>query len=367
MSQASYSAPTESDYGETPGEDDSPQEETGAAGFSQDEARPGPAFIDDVVRLSVEPRNDCVLLGPRGSGKTALVSSVRRAGELADPREFQAVPLGALANLAGEAERYRFGAGDWQATHAATSYSLQTKVNSEDFLMKVHDGPGDLFFPFSKERWETADPDQRCDLQATCLVLCIDAENPQPGLWQASLPPLLDRLLTRAKHDRLIRRVSRDTDFPRLRTPKQQLPFERVLVALTRIDPLIEEAMRTFDEASGNPRYRLPRNLSPEDLALRIDPIRLLHDRVGPILGLLRSALRGDAKLAVGLTSAWGLRSAEPLSWSPFGVREALVFLTKGECHGPVVCVEAESMVDSELADWIELEPAKGDYPGDKQ
>jgi len=367
MNQGEYGATAESGYGEPPEEHDSLEAKRRAFHGSRDAVRPGPSSVGDVVRLSVEPRNDCVLLGPPGSGKTALVSSFRRAGELADSREFQALPVGALADLAGEAERYRFGAGDWPATQAATSYSLQTRMGSEDFLMKVQDGPGGLFFPFSDERWDALAPDQKYDFQATCLVLCIDAVNPQPGLWQASLLPLLACLLTSAKHDPLIRRVSRETDFPRLRTPKQQLPFERVLVALTRIDPLIEEAVRIFGAVSGNPRYRLPRNLSPEDLALRIDPIRLLHDRVGPTLGLLRSALRADAKLAVGLTSAWGFRSSEPLRWSPFGVREALIFLAKGECHGPVACVEPESTVDSEPTNWTELEPAKDENPGDIQ
>lgn len=354
-----HEAASENELGGSPG-DESWKERRRAFFSSRGTVRPSPALLGHVARLVAEPRNDCLLLGPSGAGKTALLGSLGQACAVAGSAELALLPHEDLAALAGEAETYRFGEKEWQPTLETTTYSLQLRAGSEEFFLKVQDGPGGLLFPFSPTRWEALPDTERHAYEAACIVLCIDATNPQPALWRASLPPLLARLATHSGP--LIPRITsppleREAYFPHLRTPARQLPYQRVLVALTRIDTLVQEALHTFEAGYRHTRGRIPRKLSPTELALQIDPFRLLEDRVGAILGLLRAALAPQADLAVGLISSWGL-SGEAGDWSPFGVRESLLFLTTGECREPVVRFYPKAPVEADSESWIEISSA---------
>src|SRR6185436_7564141 len=116
-------------------------------------------------------------------------------------------------------------------------------------FLKVQDGPGGLLFPFSPVRWDALPETEKHAYDAACLVLCIDATNPRPDLWRTSLPPLLAHLATSSGS--LIPRLTapppaRGADFPRLLTPGRQLPYQRVLVALTQTDGVVQEALRAY-------------------------------------------------------------------------------------------------------------------------
>jgi hypothetical protein len=354
-----HEAASEDELGGIP--DDESWDERRRAFFStRGTVRPSPELLGHIDRLVAEPRNDCLLVGPSGAGKTALLSSFSQACAVAGSADLALLPHEELAALAGEAEAYRFGGRKWRPTVETTTYALQLRAGSKDFFLKVQDGPGGLLFPFFPARWDALPNVERHAYEAACLVLCIDATNPRPDLWRASLPPLLTRLATSSGS--LIPRITapprdRGADFPRLLTPSRQLPYERVLVALTRIDGLVQEALRVFEAGHRHARGRVPQRLSPIELALQIDPFRLLEDRVGAILGLLRAALAPHAELAIGLTSAWGLNELHG-PWSPFGVREALHFLTDGVCREPVVRVDLNALVPGDEERWTEIPPS---------
>lgn len=311
------------------------------------------------VRLAAEPRNDCLLLGPAGAGKTALLSSFAQACWTGGGGELGPLPLDPLDKLAGAAAEFRRGTGSWPETSETTSYPLQLRTPAGTCFLRVQDEPGRQLFPFSAAYWEGLSIEQRDSYAAKCLVLCVDVADPRPDLWGGSLPPLLARLATPAGP--LIPRLSaavppRRIDFPRLLTPLRQPPFERVLVALTRADLIVDEALGVFAAGRRAARGRMPAKLSRHELALRIDVLRLLEDLLGAVMGELRAALP-TARIAVALTSAWGLEPAgEP--WLPFGVSEALLFLASesGNCRPPVVEIERPAFV-ADVEDWTELVP----------
>ena len=249
--------------------------------------------------------------------------------------------------------------GHGRACPSTHSYPLQLRTPAGTSFLRVQDEPGRQLFPFSSTYWEGLSIEERDAYAAKCLVLCVDVADPRPDLWGGSLPPLLARLATPAGP--LIPRLSaavppRRIDFPRLLTPLRQPPFERVLVALTRADLIVDEALGVFAAGRRTVRGRMPAKLSRRELALRIDVLRLLEDLLGAVLGELRAALP-TARIAVALTSAWGLEPAgEP--WLPFGVSEALLFLASesGDCRPPVVELERPAFV-ADAEDWTELVP----------
>lgn len=320
--------------------------------------KPNPELLGHIARLIAEPRNDTLLLGPPGAGKTALLSSLSQACAVAGSTELALQQYEDLADLISEAEAYRHGAGDWQPTRATTSYAFQLRrAGAKDVFLKVQDGPGGLLFPFSAGRWDTLPETEKHAYDAASLVLCIDTTNSRPDLWRTSLPPLLARLATPsgAPIPRLTAPPpARGADFPRLETPGRQLPYQRVLVALTQVDVLVQEALRAYTSGYRQARGRIPPPPTAIELALQIDPVRLLEELVGTILGQLRAALAPTADLAVSLTSAWGLRESSG-DWSPFGVREALLFLAHGECREPVVRYDPNSHGNDDTGDWIEI------------
>lgn len=349
-----HEAAFEDNFGES---DDETRTERRRAFFSsRGTVKPSPDLLGHVARLVAEPRNDCLILGPSGAGKTALLSSFGQACAVAGSTELALLPHEDLAALAGKAEAYRHGAGDWQPTGETTTYAFQLRAGAEDFFLKVQDGPGGLLFPFSPAYWDALSETEKHAYDAACLVLCIDATNPRPDLLRTSLPPLLARFAIPSGS--LIPRLTapppaRGADFPRLLTPGRQLPYQRVLVVLTQIDSLVQEALRHYKAGYRQARGRMPPPPSATELALQIDPFYLLSDCVGAILGQLH-AVAPRADLAVSLTSACGLTGSGG-GWSPFGVHETLLFLATGECREPVVRYDPNTTGDEETGGWIEI------------
>jgi hypothetical protein len=326
---------------------------------SRGTVKPSAEALGHVARLIAEPRNDCLFLGPPGAGKTAFLSALGQACAMAGSTELALLPHEDLAALASEAEAYLHGSGGWQPTDATTTYGFQLRAGAKDLFLKVQDGPGGLLFPFSPARWDALPEIEKYAFDTACLVLCIDATNPRPDLWGTSLPPLLSRFAIPS--DSLIPRLTapapaRGADFPRLLTPGRRLPYQRVLIALTQVDGVVQEALRIYRGGYRHTRGRVPPPPSATELALQIDPFRLLEEQVGAILGQLHAAAP-TAKLAVSLTSAWGLAGLGG-GWSPFGVREALLFLATGECREPVVRFDPNAARDDDASGWIEIPSA---------
>jgi hypothetical protein len=259
-----------------------------------------------------------------------------------------------MAELAGKVS---LTVGETARTLVDTAEPLAYDFQVAEQEVVVQDWPGHLLFgargtgspPLSRppgmQSW------LRGSQEASCLVLCIDSMNPEPRLWDAVLPGLLDDLSVSS--GRLLPRLSRvgQQRLPPILSPKRQLPFQRVLVLLTKIDRLCASAAASIlsadlvQEGPVSPFLsRLARE--PRGLAQHLDPMRLVEDRLWRgLLGQLRVAMAPGAVLAAGLTSAWGLDGAVAASskrrtrtstWSPFGVRETVLFLATGAARHPV-------------------------------
>lgn len=336
------------------------------------------------LRALLEPRNDGVLLGPAGAGKTSLLASLARACEAVTvDLELDLVPGGALARLIGGLARGLAGETPLPSTAEAATYDLQLKLEGQAFAplpagerqfeITVQDTPGLAVFDAVRD-WGAAPGgvaqilDEACS--ANWLVLCVDATNPQPCLWQAAVPQLVARLAS--KTNRLIRRGSanrtnRAGDYPEFVAQERKLPQQRVLVLLTKIDRVCTEALRLLE---GSPTVRQDRrlrelsHLGGEGLARRLDPLRMVDDALGGgALRALQAALPQGGQIAVGMSSALGFppaaaddvarvrRLPEPtgplLSWRPFGLREALTFLATGQCLYPITAVQTVSGLTS--------------------
>ena len=130
------------------------------------------------------------------------------------------------------------------------------------------------------------------------------------------------------------------------------LPWERLLVLLTKVD--------TFVEAHA-PELRC----SPHQLAHRLDPVRQAVQALGLPLYWLKQSMPPGAEVAVGLSSAWGFdrRSGRPYrreasellrqypgsaaardavvrDWAPFGLRAALIYAATGVVQGGIRAIE---------------------------
>jgi hypothetical protein len=264
----------------------------------------------------------------------------------------------------------RAGGAEWPATEETTTYSLQVRLGSSAVLLRTQDGPGGQLFPFSEEEWQALPGESRLAFRARALVLCVDAVEPQPDLWRASLPPLLASFA--ATTGRFTSRLSssrpaRTIDYPRLLVPERQLAYERILVAVSRVDPLVTAARELLAGAVASGRYRLRDTPSRTEIALHLDPVLVLDELVPGLLELLRPALAPETRLAVGLTSAWGLDDSAR-RWSPFGVEACVRFLIDGVSTRSVVPVGHRSTAGPVTGEWVELQLANESErpPGDQ-
>jgi len=327
---------------------------------------PDPALLREIGYITAEPKHDCVLLGPSGAGKSSFLSALLRAcqGDIQGGFSLSLFPGEALAELAGEAARFVAGGSNAiTPTKEPVSYDFQLDVRapgSNDPLsleVVTRELPGrELFGPPEGEPPPLSRSTQaRLWLQAarraSCLILCVDSMATDRLRWEILLPQLVESLAVSS--GRLIDRLSRSgqSDLPPVLSPKRQLPYTRILVLLTKIDEACTAATSAIlsqGPPAPEPISPVLANLArrPRDLAEKLDPIRMVEDRFGTaLLGQLRAAAAPEVRLAVGLASAWGFggsaatrtRGASALErWSPFGIREALLFLATGEARHPV-------------------------------
>ena len=353
--------------------------------------RPSPEMLARVPRISAEARNDCVLFGPPGAGQTSLIAAFPRAAAVGG--QLGVIPLPSLVELAARAMAAHRGSGPpLTSTERPASYGLQLRLpdgpsadGSSQVEIQLRDWPGRWLFPDAaaapevrSRRIERFVEEAR---EAACLVLCLDAQNPRRGLDDGLLPVLLSRLAVSAGS--LVPRLSSSNGhggLPPVLTPRLVLPFERVLVLMTKADLLCGELIESLSAAAKLPgsvleatAARLTRTV--RDAGLSLDPLRLAEESLDDLLASLHSALRPEAALAVGLASSRGLddREIEPAAgdpartagapsestppvFPPFGLLESLLFIATGRAQPPIELVGTRSPSRANEY-WIELLP----------
>jgi len=240
--------------------------------------------------------------------------------------------------------------------------------------LKILDGPGGALFPtkLDEERfaqylapWEEELIQHA--LVSKTLVLCIDATDPKPDLLTRYMRNILAKLgqpyqrrLEEPLGYRMLRKL-RLTEKAEKPGRERRIQASRFLLLFTKIDELVSRPPDWAEEPDED--YEPP---VPAFLAARLSPVQMACELLDES-NLLRilNALQPGAEFAVGLTSAWGFhpltgrpfmekdnpvglstqdRSQRLLNWRPFGVREALLFITAGVASGPVERVKASSL-----------------------
>jgi hypothetical protein len=337
-----------------------------------------------------QPRADWVVLGPKGAGKTSILAGLRASCERCDTRSgsgLRVVPLG-LADLeAREAPNLR---RRLPTTPTATAglYSFQSELvgsplagEAADLDVVVRDVPGTWAFP--EDGWPDGDRLRATVVGTSALLLVADASAPNPEIWERGLPHLLSELAFPGSH--LVPRadtVLRNGSYPKRHELRMRWPFERVLVVLSKIDALVESAVRsTYSEwsrarSSDDALLSRVAHLSPLELAEDLSPVEQVEETIGNQLNALRAVMPTGARLAVGLTSAWGIDQAETgqsvttaasdaPAWQPYGLQEVLLFLVHGRVQFPVVELDHEvARSSSKSAAWIETNPDSSSFRG---
>jgi hypothetical protein len=318
------------------------------------------------------------LVGERGTG-----TFVRRA--------YQDMLLGAPGDATHDVQRYRFAA---RVTRPRTFWR---PADPTEATLTINDGPGGALFPDAVDahtedrggltQWEESMIEDA--VSASCLVLCVDCSVPDTDLVLSQLADRLRDFSSRAAPttaepvtetwgQRLYRRLERihGAHRPRRRVAERWLNADRFLLLLTKVDVLAERVAAAHDRASGVPVGTTP----PSAVAAAIDPVHQACELLGEVfLQQILGALRPGAELAVGLTSARGFdaetgrpfraRPAPPWTdddpealdedpasdaaespaylkdWAPVGLRDAVIFMVRGEARGAVRTVDEGALL----------------------
>ena len=333
-------------------------------------------------RAEAEPgskdRRTCIMMGPAKSGKTFLLLALGRACYLPtnDDLELGFVPEESVAELMEYAVEIITGEKRMEASRKANDYSfeIRAKAVTPDILgrkkrinaalnLTFSDGPGGALFPeevdqamkTDVERWQ---PKLVADARgATSLIFCVDATAPSLTLLEKRLP----RLIAKMTFQQRMEETEEPNIWDRLRRRPPQISFiqrqclnvDRFLILLTQIDKLCAPHEK------------------PRLMAEMIDPIEQVKETLGlPLLKMIQSALKPSAKFAVGVTSALGFNpiNGRPLAdqfgvprkasmegkdevyrrWTPFGVRDAIFFISTGRPVGSVRLIKPEDLRASE-------------------
>lgn len=302
----------------------------------------GDAFVDV----------DCLFIGPSGVGKTSLIAALDQGCLVSgDHLSFiHLTPDESLSELGVAAARSMRSRRriDHPPTSDLSTHSFLVGHSSrhgqhQGLKVRIHEIPESYLQSDDAER--TDNLYSRIGASATCLVLCIDANLEITHDWLTIFPLLLAKLR-----------------IPTLRSAETNevawsLPFDRVLVVVTKADLLVEKVARELTKPTTDPFLTsLTREITDwRSLAYRIEPLHLALSiiELSTFRRLLR-ALRRNSSLAIGFVSAQGEPSrnangARQSTWTPFGLANVVEFIARGVAAGAVSAVlpgEAESFFD---------------------
>ena len=368
-------------------------------------AAPPPSGSGTAIQTAAPQREDegenevldgtsgCVVMGPSGSGKTTLLLALDQAcsspaeeddrfrlelvgGPGAGTSELAAWGIGTIME-AGKRVRPTDLPGEYSASVTATQEETFWRP-ARQFVSHLvfNDGPGGLLFPgrettpdeFAKFFAERKGAEfLRAVETAETLVLCVDASEPRAELVSQYMRSVLAEAAkpytpqpSRPLGHRFLRRLRLAAKPKPLRT-ERRIRARRFLLLLTKIDQLLARQLDWEDEDADG--IEPPR---PADLASHLSPVQTACELLDES-NLLRilNALQPEAEFAVGLTSAWGFdpytgspfmerdepvalsseeRTQRLLNWRPYGIREALLFITAGEVRQPVELVRRSDL-----------------------
>jgi hypothetical protein len=270
------------------------------------------------------------IIGPALSGKSTFLFALQQACLLGgpDPYDLKFTPrgdkVGRVLKIVGD---YVFRGLPIPATSAIDRFEFTIRVKKEgepeyECAMSMVDGKGATLFPSGSisgqqdEHWTEMVEDAR---RVRNLVICVDATRPRLETLYVDLPPLIEALSS----------------------PDGKLPHDRVLLLFTKFD----RVLATFSRGVTGPILGAP-PVDMDTLARLVTPVGHARVQLGTALAMIKNAIRGPesaapARMAVGICSAHGWRKIaigsletpeEQLrTWQPFGVREALLFLTTDE------------------------------------
>lgn len=321
----------------------------------------------------------CVMIGPSASGKTTLLTAIKRACDLPtqDGLNLEFIPEAATAVLIRNAiDRIINRRGAHEATRGTHQYPFEIHVTGKatnfwsgpleaDLRVVMNDGGGEYILPPDDDENEVNRQHRarliEAALGATSMILCVDVTKPGTTLLEKELAiSFADMSRPVPFHspvhwgERVMNRLQRrPAPRPRMRT-KRCLNVDRFLLLLTQVDKLCYQLTPSVERTV---RF-----------AEMIDPVEQARDILGvPILKTIHRMLKPGARLAVGVISAMGFHpvtgdpfadvDGKPLNlasesgedilrrWTPYGIRDAIYFLATGECRGTVKEVLPEHLM----------------------
>jgi hypothetical protein len=336
-------------------------------------------------------------MGPSKVGKTTLLASIDQAAHTRSP--WSEAPKLTVVPGASDADpqKRRYSLADavkravqtiltpsayMSATDQACTYefTMTATVGQRTYGADVvtHDGPGGALFPPIDGEPNAQLADWEMELiegakTADAIGLCLDpTDMDHLAACHLYLPSLLGRIsssfepqprLPSTIFERILERfgIERPIDFTE--TARRHMRARRFILLFTKADLMVEQHLQSKVGVGW-----VDVDERPVRLVEMIDATRQACELLGEgVLHRILDALPPDGQLGVAFTSAWGFdpltgypfmepRGNEPLltegtdrherlrDWTPYGVREAMVFMLTGEAHAPVSLVTAEAL-----------------------
>lgn len=319
----------------------------------------------------------CVMIGPARSGKTTLLAAIRRACEQPseDGLNLEFVSGASTAQLISTAIDKIINRGrGFDATLDVLNHEFEVHLTAKgahfwsppveaSLHVMMNDSGGGYLLPAGEIRQAK---DYRSEVisearRANSMILCVDATRPGVILLEKELAVAFSEITTRREvptpihwKERLWNKLNRRPSPSERNRVRRCLNAGRFLLLLTQVDKLC---------------YQLPPHITRTiRFAEMIDPVEQARSLLGiTLLKMIRSALKPSATFAVGISSAYGfnpltgnpfadtdgtpinLGSAESgeeilRRWTPYGIRDAIYFLTTGEARGTVKPVLPEDL-----------------------
>ncbi|HKR13073.1 MAG TPA: hypothetical protein VJT15_13520 [Pyrinomonadaceae bacterium] len=331
-----------------------------------------PKITRDEVLRSTGPKvthhtQSCVMLGPARSGKTTLLTAIKRACDQPanDGLNLEFIPgeetarkiKNAINQIANRQQGHQATADvkefPFEVHLSAKAPHLWSPPVEEDLYVVMSDGGGGFLLPSDDKIDKTFRPKLiETARTARSLILCVDISNPASTTLEkelaicfaemSKLTPTWSTVHWTAKFWAWLRR--KPVPQPRKRM-RSCLNVDRFLLLLTQVDKLCHQLPQGIDRTV---RF-----------AEMIDPVEQARELLGvPVLKTIQNSLKPSAQFAVGVISAMGFhpRTGDPFAdvdgtplnldsesgedilrrWTPFGIRDAIYFLATGKCRGRV-------------------------------